>query len=79
MVPGTYKCPSRWTAEYSGWLMGGRYRSTNAAYCVAKVPENIPGPNGGTYIEHIYAGCSVGISCPPYNRYKEMSCVVCTK
>ena len=78
MIPGTYQCLSGWTAEYDGWLMGGRYNSTNTPFCMAKMPEEIPGVNGGTYIEHMYAGCTRGIPCPPYDENKEMSCVVCT-
>jgi hypothetical protein len=79
MIPGTYQCPSGWIPEYNGWLMGGgRYNSSITPFCIAKVPEAIPGVFGGVYIEPIFAGCARGIPCPPYNGSKEMSCVVCT-
>jgi hypothetical protein len=84
MVPGTYECPSGWTTEYSGWLMGGHHahKGRNMFVCMDKEAEVVPGQqanNDGNLFYHFEVDCGVGIPCPPYHDHKEMSCVVCTK
>ena len=84
MVPGTYQCPSGWTPEYSGWLMGGHHahKGRNMFTCIDKDAEVVPGEqagNDGNLFYHVEVDCDVGIPCPPYDANKEMSCVVCTK
>ena len=49
--------------------------------CVDISLEGIPGSiadTDGAKLYHIEASCN-GMPCPPYNSYKELSCVVCTR
>ena len=84
MVPGTYQCPSGWQVEYRGWLMSGHFRHAgrNMFVCLDQYPETVPGQqadNDGALMYHVQGDCNHGIPCPPYDRRKEISCVVCTK
>ena len=84
MVPGTYKCPSGWTTEYSGWLMAAHHghKGRNMFTCIDKDAEVVPGQgadNNGNLFYHVEANCGTGFPCPPYDQRREMSCVVCTK
>ena len=49
--------------------------------CVDEYPEALRGSAGHTNdaadIFNVEAFCA-GIMCPPYNTYKEVTCVVCT-
>jgi hypothetical protein len=49
--------------------------------CVDGNPDTVlghtAGGNGGTFY-HTEAVC-IGLSCPPYDPEKELTCVVCTK
>ena len=87
MIPGKTSCPASFTREYYGYLMSERehyvhYRSTFE--CVDKDLESIPGSanhlseTSGLF-GHVEALCDNGLPCPPYNNYKEINCVVCTK
>lgn len=83
MIPAKTTCFSGWTREYFGYLMAetdeGSRCSTYA--CVDVSMERIPGTQGGTsggHFYHIEVDCS-GILCPPYNDYRELNCVVCSK
>ena len=54
----------------------------NAVYeCVDKDAESIPGSvastNGASFY-HVQVQCN-GLLCPPYDKEKEVACVVCTK
>ncbi len=50
--------------------------------CVDKGQESVPGSNAntdGALFYHVEANCGTGLPCPPYNDYKEVNCVICTK
>ena len=84
MIPGTYECPSGWTTEYFGWLMTSYFRNHGAStfVCVDFNAGVVPGEaanDNGALLYHVQTACSYGIQCPPYDRRKEVSCVVCTK
>ena len=84
MIPAKTSCPSSWTREYYGYLMSERvhenhHRSTFE--CVDKDQSSVPGSSNyvhAGWFGHVEAHCS-GFACPPYNNYKELNCVVCTK
>ena len=83
MIPAKISCPPDWQREYYGYLMGphttANYRA--AFICVDKDPERVPGQahrNGhASHPHHVEAKCD-GLSCPPYDQEKEVTCVVCT-
>ena len=82
MVPAKLTCPTNWTVEYTGYLMSehqNHYRSTYE--CVDKNPESVPGLDGSSSIAffwHVEPVCA-GLSCPPYDAQKELTCVVCSR
>ena len=84
MIPAKMSCSPGWQREYYGYLMGphttGNYRA--AFICVDKDPERVPGqyhdnPKSNDP-HHVEAMCD-GLSCPPYDQEKEVTCVVCTE
>ena len=84
MIPARTSCPTGWTREYYGYLMsegnwsGGQRTSFE---CVDKDQDSVPGSHAdtnGALFCHVEANCN-GLLCPPYNNYKELNCVVCTK
>ena len=83
MIPAKIHCPSNWTLEYNGYIMSeyvGYHRSMYE--CVDKDPESVPGLNSASdptvrfYL--VEAKCN-GLSCPPYDAEKELTCAVCTR
>ena len=83
MIPARTSCPTGWTREYYGYLMttkdSGHYRTSFE--CVDKDQDSVPGSQAntnGAVFYHVEANCN-GLACPPYNNYKELTCVVCTK
>ena len=83
MIPAKITCPTTWTTEYQGYLMAERSNhKRNAVYeCVDKDAKGIPGSianTDGALFYHVQAQCN-GLLCPPYDRVKELACVVCTK
>ena len=84
MIPAKTRCPTHWTLEYVGYLMtdyhdhGGR----SMYECIDKDPESIPGLNAGNnpraLLQLVEPYCN-GLSCPPYDDEKELTCVVCTR
>ena len=49
--------------------------------CVDNDPEAVPDSyqdENRVLFYHVEASCN-GMPCPPYNPYKELNCVVCTK
>ena len=86
MIPAWTSCPTGWTREYYGYLMSthqnNHYRTSFE--CVDKDQESVPGSHPSSpaaVFYHVEANCSSGdgMLCPPYNNYKELNCVVCTK
>ena len=85
MIPARTSCPTGWTTEYYGYLMSqGSYwdnRHRTSFECIDKDQDSVPGSQAdtdGALFYHVEANCN-GIPCPPYNNYKELNCVVCTK
>ena len=86
MIPAKTQCPTSWTTEYVGYLISEAhdYALPTTYECVDKDPESVPGLNGvgwgsGSVIfNHVEASCN-GMACPPYDREKELTCVVCTR
>ena len=82
MIPAKYTCPDGWTREYYGYLMSEHVDNSRSTYeCVdvsfGSVAGRESGLNGGHFY-HVEAHCS-GMACPPYNNFRELSCVVCSK
>ena len=85
MVPAKTQCPTDWTVEYHvGYLMAEYYyRDSRTMYeCVDKDPESVPGLNAGSDprgLFYLVEPLCNGLSCPPYDGEKELTCVVCTR
>ena len=85
MIPARTSCPTGWTREYYGYLMSQASLWSNQRRttfeCVDKDQESLSGSQAntnGALFYHVEANCN-GLPCPPYNNYKELNCVVCTK
>ena len=83
MIPAKLTCPTGWTEEYDGYLMSSYFdhASPSTFECIDSNAEAIPGSSAnddGGLFYHILAQCN-GLTCPPYNDTKELTCVVCTK
>ena len=82
MIPARTTCPSGWTREYYGYLMSEHRIYNRSTYeCVDRSMESIPGSQHHMENSHFYhteVHCN-GFACPPYNNYKELNCVVCSK
>ena len=82
MVPAKTTCPSSWTREYYGYLtteLDAYYRTSYT--CVDNSPDVITGTSGnedGSLFHYTVTDCN-GLLCPPYERSRILSCVVCTK
>ena len=87
MIPAWTSCPDNWTVEYNGYLMtqasnptwprGGRTPFECVDKAMSSLPSSSAGTDGATF-HHVEATCN-GISCPPYDPAKELTCVVCSK
>ena len=82
IIPAKTHCPTNWTLEYTGYLMAESHNHYRTMYeCVDKNPESVPGSNGwsgaraGIYLVEPYCN---GLSCPPYDAEKELTCALCT-
>ena len=86
MIPAKTSCPSvggPWTREYYGYLMVEHVsNSGHTTYtCVDKDMESVPGSDNhidGGHFYHVEAHCN-GVACPPYDNFRELNCVVCSK
>ena len=82
MMPANYLCPTGWTREYYGYLMSERYYSYYRTMfeCLDASMDIIHGSSSssGSHLYHVEASCS-GMSCPPYDGYRELNCAVCSK
>ena len=83
MIPARHTCPTNWTLEYTGYLMTEGYDQYRSTYeCVDKNPESVPGLDGwsgaSALFYHVEPNCA-GLSCPPYDAQKELTCVVCSR
>jgi hypothetical protein len=81
MVPGTQVCPSGWTLEYSGYLMGNHYTQNASEFiCMDASPTQSGSPvnNNGTLFYPTEAECG-SLPCLPYVQDRELTCAVCAK
>ena len=82
MIPGKYTCPPNWTREYYGYLMAEQYNHNRSTFeCVDMAPETAAGGEAnqdGAVFYHVEPRCG-SLPCPPYDKQKEMTCVVCTR
>jgi hypothetical protein len=85
MIPAKTVCPPSWTREYYGYLTTNYDGHRRSSYtCLDNIPEGVPGTelaNSTTATAFFYytiTTCS-GLSCPPYENNRILSCVVCTK
>ena len=84
MIPAKTQCPTLWTLEYIGYLMTGQFNHVGRTTyeCVDKNPESVPGLNGHSsptaFFLLVEPQCN-GLSCPPYDAEKELTCAVCTR
>ena len=84
MIPAKTHCPTNWTLEYTGYLMSEYYSHYGRTMytCVDGDPESVPGSNGWSnpraliYLVEPYCN---GLSCPPYDAHKELTCALCTR
>ena len=85
MIPAKTVCPSSWTREYYGYLtteLDSDTHHRSSFTCLDNSAEEIPGtrPNTGSaaLLYYTISTCH-GLSCPPYENDRIVSCVVCTK
>ena len=83
MIPANLHCPTHWTVEYTGYLMTEHHSHRRSTYeCVDKDPESVSGLDAGSgdnaFFYHVEPHCT-GLSCPPYDDQKELTCVVCSR
>ena len=84
MIPAKTQCPTHWTLEYIGYLMTEYYNHNGRTMyeCVDKDPESVPGLDAGSDPRshfHLVEPYCNGLSCPPYDVEKELTCVICTR
>ena len=84
MIPAKTQCPTNWTLEYDGYLASDYHNHGGRTMyeCVDKTPESVPGLNGRSdpraFLQPVEPNCN-GLSCPPYDAGKELTCAVCTR
>ena len=82
MVPAKTACPSSWTREYYGYLTTNYDNHHRSSYtCLDINPERVPGSGATTdsaFFYYTITTCN-GLSCPPYENNRILSCAVCTK
>lgn len=83
MIPGRKTCIGEWTREYHGVLMSSKHteKSGKDFICVdydAEADRGGARSDGGGYLWPVEALCGA-LPCPPYEAYKELTCVVCSR
>lgn len=79
MIGARRNCPSGWTREYEGYLMGQHYtQAASELICVDASPE-AHGSNGNQNGGLLYPTEFENGGNVPYNHDWEMTCVVCSK
>ncbi|PVD19667.1 hypothetical protein C0Q70_20157 [Pomacea canaliculata] len=83
MVPGTNKCPTGWSSEYTGLLMSGYdgHAGSTEFICVDSIMEgrNNSSANQNGRLLYLVAGICGSLPCPPYVNNNILQCVVCSK
>ena len=83
LVPATTACPSGWTLDYSGFLMGS-YPKDPAGHdwvCVDSAMEprlDSDRDEDGLKLFYTYTRCG-SLPCPPYHNDHLVNCAVCSK
>lgn len=82
-IPAKFSCPPGWTTEYYGYLGSSQENNYRLDYiCMDYFAQNRGRvSNDGTVLDivRVEIHCTHSMPCPPYNNYKEVSCVVCSK
>ena len=81
-IPAKVNCPSKWTREYYGYLLAAHIGHNGRLMyeCIDSNPERRTyTSSASTYLYHVEPVCSNGVSCPPYDSSKELTCVVCSR
>ncbi|XP_036357868.1 uncharacterized protein LOC115210429 [Octopus sinensis] len=83
MIPGRKECVGKWKMEYSGYLMSEYYKHAGRTeyICVDKEAEaDTKGyeNKNGALLYHVQAVVG-SLPSPPYENYRELTCVVCSK
>ena len=81
-IPAKVSCPSKWTSEYYGYLSAAHYSHNGRLMyeCIDSNPERITyTASSSAYLYHVEPACGNGVSCPPYDSSKELTCVVCSR
>ena len=84
MIPAKTMCPPSWTREYYGYLTTDAevHAHQRSSYtCLDISPESIAGTSANTdplLIHYTITNCN-GLSCPPFENGRILSCAVCTK
>ena len=83
-IPGRITCPSSWTREYHGYLMGADHharRGSRSPVCIdvnaTTLPESAPHLLKSRF--YFYEVTCLGIDCQKYFDGAEVTCVVCTR
>ncbi|PVD20296.1 hypothetical protein C0Q70_20793 [Pomacea canaliculata] len=83
MIPGTNKCPTGWTTEYTGLLMSGYdgHAGSSEFICVDSKMEGRIGSSANNNGRLLYyaAGVCGSMACPPFVNDNILQCVVCSK
>ena len=88
MIPACTSCYYGWTLEYQGYLMTESDTNVHSTkfICVDRDYSILSGSAGNTNpatdLFHLEVDCSSGLipcSSNQYNRYKEVTCAVCTR
>lgn len=85
MMPGSTACPSGWTQEYRGYLMGPHAVVSGETVCVDETPEAslFGGGTGseGSYLLYLTEAECGSLPCEAgqYVQDREMTCAVCTR
>ena len=82
MIPSSTLCPSRWSKEYSGYLVAARWNLIRTTYvCLDGKPESLPGGDAQAKISYFFPVEIVNSDTTLPSNYetgKELSCAVCT-
>ncbi|XP_033111229.1 short-chain collagen C4-like [Anneissia japonica] len=82
MIPAKRTCPSGWTKEYGGLLMGSVHGHGGHDYlCIDRNPQARHGSsvNNNGHLFYATEGVCGSLPCPPYANGNEITCVVCSR
>ena len=83
MVPARDQCYNGWTELYNGLLIGNYYADEGSVdyLCMDKNPERVFGGSADQngHIFHLQKTACGSLKCPPYEKNRVVTCVVCTQ